>query len=84
MDFVGTSFSASDCVVLWKSQQSVVYYEQTAQFHFVSAYLYTKRCRPFSTSCSFYGSPWEYLQKEMEAVGEADKKYMTCFGHMFT
>lgn len=32
----------------------------------------------------FYGSPWEYLQKEMQAVGEAKMKYMTYFGHVFT
>lgn len=82
MDFVGASFSASDCVVNLK--QSVVYYEQTAQFHFLSAYLFTKRCCPCSASCSFYGGPWECLQKEVQAVGEANKKYMTCFGHMFT
>lgn len=32
----------------------------------------------------FYGSPWEYLQKEMQAVGEAKMMYMTYFGHVFT
>lgn len=82
MDFVGAGFSAHDCVVEVTAISCLIWSNSTVSL--CKCMFYTKRCCPCSASCSFCGSPWEYLQKEMQAVDEANMKYMTYFGHMFT
>lgn len=76
MGFVGTSFSASDCVVEFTISCLLGTNSTVSLCKCISLH------KEVLSLFSFLQVLWRPLG--VLAEGNADKKYMTCFGHMFT